>query len=174
MYAVSFDTHAYAFEAETGRVRWKTPVGNFVASSPAVGPDGTVYFASFDGHVYALDGRTGEVVWKHPTGGPIYASPAITQDGVLYVGSSDGLFYAISTERRETLWTFYTGDAIRCSAAIGPDPEQRTSGNIIAHHHNPFQPAMHPRLFPALRSIPGRVIGMLEPRRAGGRRVWAM
>lgn len=123
VYFISFDLSCYALDAETGKVRWRSDVGNFVASSPAVAPDGTVVFGGFDGVVQALDPVDGRPRWKLATGGPIYATAAIADDGTIYIGSEDGNLYAIDPSGPSVVWTFYTGDAIRSSAVLGPDPE---------------------------------------------------
>ena len=42
------------------RFLWEFKTGGPVASSPAIGPDGTVYVGSYDKKIYSLDGKTGE------------------------------------------------------------------------------------------------------------------
>ena len=43
----------------TGAVNWKFDAnGNMSGSSPAVGPDGTVYICSADGFLYAVNGSS--------------------------------------------------------------------------------------------------------------------
>lgn len=43
----------YAFNPD-GTQRWVFRPGQYLAGSPAVGPDGSIYVKSYDGHVYAL------------------------------------------------------------------------------------------------------------------------
>jgi outer membrane protein assembly factor BamB len=50
-----------------GTMSWSFRTGNYVSSSPAIGPDGTVYVGSDDGNLYALAGSS--------TGGPQPGSP---------------------------------------------------------------------------------------------------
>ena len=80
----------------------KTPDLIYIDSSPALGPDGAVYFGSFDGKVYALkpDGRPR---WTWKTGGPVTSSPAVAGNGVVWVGSEDGKLYAVSESGQLTV-----------------------------------------------------------------------
>ena len=62
IYFGSGDGHIYAFYASTGSLKWKYKLDNvgdknaFVDSSPAIGPDGTIYIgATLQGKLYAID-----------------------------------------------------------------------------------------------------------------------
>ncbi len=41
--ACSEDSNVYALNGTTGAIKWKLTTGDVVASSPSIGPDGTVY-----------------------------------------------------------------------------------------------------------------------------------
>ena len=71
-----------------------------MSSSPAIGPDGTVYVGSRDDKLYALSGKTGAKLWEFETGHPGRSSPAIGPDGTVYVGSGDNKLYAIKTDSK--------------------------------------------------------------------------
>jgi outer membrane protein assembly factor BamB len=64
-----------------------------VASSPAVGADGTVFFGGMDGKFVAVS-PAGTVLWSVATGGQINSSPAIGAQGAVYAASDDGFLYA--------------------------------------------------------------------------------
>jgi outer membrane protein assembly factor BamB len=66
-------------------------------SSPAIGPDGTVYVGSYDHKLYAINGKSGVKLWEFETGFSVWSSPAIGSDGTLYIGSRDYKVYAIRT-----------------------------------------------------------------------------
>src|SRR5687768_8451476 len=58
-----------------------------VWSSPAIGPDDTVYVGSTDGNLYALGfTSSGEFIkkWSYSTGGQVYSSPALGSDGSIF------------------------------------------------------------------------------------------
>ncbi len=93
--------------------------GDAVSSSPAIGPDGTIYVGSRDSHLYAIH-PDGNLKWKFKTGNWIDASPAIGSDGVIYVGSLDGNVYAVKPDGTQK-WEFKTGNEIWSAPAIAPD-----------------------------------------------------
>src|ERR1017187_319235 len=66
------------------------PVDSGVFSSPAIGPDGTIYFGSENGNFYALN-ADGTEKWEINLGSPIDSSPVLgpSPDNVIYIVSSD-------------------------------------------------------------------------------------
>ncbi|SVD00426.1 uncharacterized protein METZ01_LOCUS353280, partial [marine metagenome] len=48
-------------------LRWEFETGGDVYSSPAIGPDGTVYVGSSDKKLYALSGKSGVKLWEFET-----------------------------------------------------------------------------------------------------------
>ena len=71
-----------------------------MASSPAIGSDGTVYVGSWDKKLYAINGKRGVKLWEFETGDRVHSSPAIGSDGTVYVGSNDKKLYAIKTDSK--------------------------------------------------------------------------
>ena len=111
-----------------GTEKWSVKVGGAtdlwsIRSSPAIGPDGTIYVGSEDGTLYAVD--PGADPEDNPksfflTSDSIFSSPAVAPDGTIYIGSDDGNLYAISPNGEEK-WKFQTGGSVFSSPAIGPD-----------------------------------------------------
>ena len=102
-----------------GTLKWKFPMEDGAESSPAIGPDGTIYVGSFDGNLYAIrdDGSAGTLKWAFPTHGAIDGSPAVDGCGVVYFGSRDSTLYAVNPDG--TLrWSFATGGEIESSPSI--------------------------------------------------------
>ncbi len=105
-----------------GARKWDIGLAEPVDSSPAVGPDGTVYIGCVDGFVYALNKDNGTTKWRFNARGFVTSSPAISADGsVLYVGSSASKLHAINTADGSERWSFATGDVVDSSPAIAPD-----------------------------------------------------
>jgi outer membrane protein assembly factor BamB len=100
---------------------WEFKTGDWVLSSPAIGPDGTVYVGSYDKKLYAINGKSGVKIWEFETGSYVTSSPAIGSDGTVYVGSDDNKLYAINGKSGVKLWEFETGGYVRSSPAIGSD-----------------------------------------------------
>jgi outer membrane protein assembly factor BamB len=102
--------------------KWKTGIGGFVISSPAIDKDGIIYIGSYDWYLMAVY-PNGTEKWRFWTEGGVSSSPAIAADGTIYVGSNDGNLYAIYPNG--TLkWSFRAGgeiDWVRSSPAISND-----------------------------------------------------
>jgi outer membrane protein assembly factor BamB len=100
------------------RVAWSVDLGpGRTTSSPALGPDGTLYVVNQLGRLAAVapDGR---VRWALQVGPALKATPALGYDGALYVPSLDGKLYAVGTRADEAWvkWTFDFGQH------LGPTP----------------------------------------------------
>ena len=55
-------------KAKIGTPIWEFETGGFVTSSPAIGPDGTVYVGSGDKRLYAINPKSGVKLWEFKTG----------------------------------------------------------------------------------------------------------
>lgn len=115
---VPVTTSFFAFHADGSR-KWSFPVDDGVESSPALGPDGTIYFGSHNGNLYAVrdDGAQGTLLWEFATGGAIVGSPAVDGAGTIYIGSADANVYAIRPDGSE-MWRFPTDGDLQSSPAL--------------------------------------------------------
>ena len=84
---------------------WTYQAGDDIASSPAIGSDGMVYFGSGDANLYGITSN-GIIVWSYQAGEPMFSSPAIGSDTV-YVGSDDKNLYKI-TSKGNLAWSYIT------------------------------------------------------------------
>jgi outer membrane protein assembly factor BamB len=85
-------------------VKWKAELGGTSYSSPALGPEGTVYTATEE-DLFAI--RDGKVAWKFPASSPSEVSPAVAPDGTVVFGTNDSE-YGISPGGVE-LWRHENG-----------------------------------------------------------------
>ena len=100
------------------RLLWTKATYNNSYSSPAVGPDGTVYSAS-SGELYAI-GPDGVEKWAKTVGRATrFTSPAIGADGSIYIGSSDGLSKV--NPNGGVLWTVPVNGRVASTPAIAND-----------------------------------------------------
>jgi len=102
-----------------GTLKWVFETEDGCESSPAIGPDNSIYIGSYDGYLYALtDEQTHATLqWKYKTNGPIDGSPIVDGDGSIYVGSRDGYLYAVYPNG--TLkWKLRTGNGFESSPSI--------------------------------------------------------
>lgn len=105
--------------AQTDALKWSFKIDTRITSSPAIAPDGTIYFGSVDGRLYAVN-PDGTAKWAFQAGNEITASPAIGNDGTIYIGSRDKKMYAITPDGKPK-WTFTVGGIILSSAAVTSD-----------------------------------------------------
>ncbi|MHC4621808.1 MAG: outer membrane protein assembly factor BamB family protein [Planctomycetota bacterium] len=118
-------THDALFSlAPDGAVNWVHPFTWYTHSSPAIGPDGTIYTGSGDGKLYAFS-SDGTVKWHHSI--LTYdRSPSVGPDGTVYIGTYHSYLYAFDPDGTYK-WQFVTDESafydstVSASPAIGPD-----------------------------------------------------
>jgi outer membrane protein assembly factor BamB len=73
IYAGARDGYVYAIDRRTGKLRWKTSIGEAITSRPAAaateGYPVAVYAVSREGNVACLNPHTGKIVWQKPLPG---------------------------------------------------------------------------------------------------------
>ena len=95
------EAHALIAVNPSGSEIWRFTTGDQVDTSPAIGPDGTIYFGSNDNKLYAAgaDGvpLSGTKKFSFDTGGNVESSPAIDPtDETVYVGSNSNNLFAFN------------------------------------------------------------------------------
>ena len=112
----------YAFSPE-GAFKWFFAPDalntDWIDSTPAIAPDGTIVFGCWNGRLYALN-PNGTTKWSLNTDGYISASPAIGPDGTIYIGNGAALLMALNPNG-SLKWRYPTSDWIDSSPALGPD-----------------------------------------------------
>jgi hypothetical protein len=81
---------------DTITMAWRTPLDMDLMGSPAIGIDGTIYFAtqadlSPKSSFYAVN-QDGSIKWRYNPIGNSGSTPAIGDDGTIFVFSFDGLY----------------------------------------------------------------------------------
>jgi len=101
-------------------LKWRYPTNGSVGSSPAIGPDGTIYVGSDDYYLYAIN-PDGSLKWGYQTNGLIVSSPAIGSDGTIYVGA--GYYLNAINPDGGLIWRCHTewSNDVISSPAISPD-----------------------------------------------------
>lgn len=100
------------------RIKEGAPTSNY--SSPAIGPDGTIYVGSQDDYLYAVNPDS-SLKWRFNAGGVVRSSPAVGADGTIYVGSYSNSLYALNPADGSVKWSFPTHGNIASSPAIAAD-----------------------------------------------------
>ena len=98
--------HVYAFERNTGKVRWKYRTTSVPTDIVRIGEN--VYFGSFQDNWYALKLRTGELVWKFSTGATNdqchFVRSPVADHTYLYLTGLDGFIYALDALSGRMAW----------------------------------------------------------------------
>lgn len=115
--------HTYAFERESGELRWKS--ARSVLESDIVDFGGTVIGRRWNGDLLALDAGDGQLRWSVQPVDYTYRfrsddSP-IENGGIVFFGGVDGHVYAVAAETGRVVWRRDLGDAITTSSVTGGD-----------------------------------------------------
>jgi len=137
-----------ALDRTTGAIIWEfTDSGSLadVRTTPAIGPDGTIYFGSGDGLLYAVN-PDGSKKWTFPLAvdgndADGHSSPTVGDDGVVYMGSSqDDNLYAVNNfaiprnirNRYLTLVSDFTTDTVGGEEVTVDDTTSWLNGALAA------------------------------------------
>ncbi|MBN2464534.1 PQQ-like beta-propeller repeat protein [candidate division WOR-3 bacterium] len=82
--------------SSSGTRQWSYSLRQWMASSPAIGPDNRIYCCDGSGYVYALNSDS-TLSWEISVGTNVFitASPAVSADGTVYVCTEDGRLLAL-------------------------------------------------------------------------------
>lgn len=98
--------HVYAFEKNTGKVRWKFKTTSVPTDIVRIGEN--VYFGSFQDNWYALKLRTGELLWKFSTGasneGCKFVKSPVADESHLYLAGLDEIVYSLDAASGRVVW----------------------------------------------------------------------
>lgn len=121
VYVNSFDSHLYAIDVNTGKVRWKAATGNIVMSTPVVANGIVVVGSGHDGfletdpnaetwgrrsgdNLIAFDAKSGKRLWSFHTTGEDMASPAISGTQIIFA-NGDLHAYSLDLRSGQRLWS---------------------------------------------------------------------
>ncbi len=139
LFVAGGDGIVYAFNAETGTIRWERNVLDELVDPPGFdgkqarfdgsparpsncASDGqTLYQSIFDQcRVVAIDCETGRERWSFQSGGWILGNATMTEECVLF-GSQDQHCYCLDKRTGEVRWKFHTGSRIESGPAVRDD-----------------------------------------------------
>ncbi|WP_440053843.1 outer membrane protein assembly factor BamB [Pseudoalteromonas sp. T1lg65] len=117
IYAAAREGQVTAFDAQTGKEKWRVDVRKNVAFWPWEDSDsaklsggitqafGKLYIGSEHGEVIALDRENGEIVWRKSVPGEALSAPA-AGDGLVYVNLGSGKLVALHPDTGEERWRY--------------------------------------------------------------------
>ena len=98
--------HVYAFERDSGNVRWKYPSTSVPTDIIQIGSN--VYFGSFQDRWSSVDLRTGGTKWNFSTGTPNpncdMPKAPVTDGNSLFIASLDGVIYSLDASSGQVSW----------------------------------------------------------------------
>lgn len=112
----SGDASLYAFDANTGAIRWSFQTNGPIISGPTVA-DSVVYVGSNDGEEYALGASNGALLWKFQTQGAVLSTAAVA-NGVVFFGSNDDNIYALDARTGTLIWQYTTQNIAFISSPV--------------------------------------------------------
>jgi outer membrane protein assembly factor BamB len=124
-----------------GSIKWSCKTGEATAqlSTPAIGPDGTIFACGVDGKVFAIN-PDGTQIWVYSSGLYLVGSvPSIGSDGTIYISTPNppsSCLISISSAGILN-WTFALG-SFPSNPGIGPD------GTIYVCGHSGLLYALNP------------------------------
>ena len=110
------DGNLYAFDFDTGALKWKYPAGGEIKASPLVAAN-AVFFGDGDGGFHAVDASTGKGLWTYRTGGEIISS-ATAHEGRVIFGSYDQFLYCLNADDGSLVWKLETEGYVHGTPAI--------------------------------------------------------
>ena len=104
---------------DSGKPRWVFKASERIVSTPALGPDGTIYVSALDQQLFAVS-PSGKKRWSFKTSDLVVSSPATAIDGTVYVASRDGYLHSVKPSGTRN-WKFGTQGAIDSSPTLSHD-----------------------------------------------------
>lgn len=104
VYANDYKGQVFAFERETGDIKWRYNTKVEMAAGVGLGGD-LVMLGSLKGDVIALDKDTGEEQWRVLIDSEILAAPQ-NNGAVVVVQTNDGKLFGLDAKNGETIWTY--------------------------------------------------------------------
>ena len=144
IYSLPFDGQLFAFDIDTGTLKWHVELPEYFIWSTPAARDGVVYVNAQQLH--AVDGATGEILWSNP-GGVSWCAPIITDDAI-YVEYACGLVIKYRKSDGLLLWrtyppcsggggnpaTFYNNRVYIVDNIDGNDVLDAADGHLITTH----------------------------------------
>jgi outer membrane protein assembly factor BamB len=116
IYGLDNNGHAFALDADTGKIIWKRRPGRLNASVPAYSHQRLFVVNLTPGQIVALNVKNGKTEWKKELGSRSESSPVVVGNRVFF-GDEGGVLYAVDRRNGNTLWTADLCGAIKAAPA---------------------------------------------------------
>lgn len=105
IYTVGVDGDVHAFDALTGKRKWKADVDDIQVSGGIAASDSAVFFGAYSGEIYALSSENGDFLWKTQLSSEMAAPPAANDDVVAAL-TIDGRVFLLDAKTGEQRWRY--------------------------------------------------------------------
>ena len=113
--------HLYAFEPQTGAVRWKYRVEWRGLASDVVRSGDSIYALTLGDELICLDLQTGQARWSFRSAAPpklyYWNSSPVLVGGRVYFGGLDGVVYSLDARNGKVVWKTDLGARVSTSIA---------------------------------------------------------
>jgi outer membrane protein assembly factor BamB len=116
LYGLDNSGHAFAIDADKGKVLWKRRVATLNASAPTYSHHRLFIANLTPGQILALNPENGKTEWRKALPGRSESSPLVVGNRV-YFGDEDGTLYAVDRRNGHTIWTTQLCGAIKAAPA---------------------------------------------------------
>ena len=111
LYAGLQSAAAFAFDAATGKRRWRFTSAGALYAAPIIDETlAAVFLGDDSGYVYALDAQHGKLRWRQQLDSAVVSPQLI--NGRLYAASSNGYLYALDVQTGFILWQAVIGQGV--------------------------------------------------------------
>jgi outer membrane protein assembly factor BamB len=108
--------HAFAIDADSGKVLWKRRPGRLNASAPTYARKRLFIVNLVPGQIVALNIENGKTEWKKELGSRSESSPVVVGNRVFF-GDEGGTLYAVDRRNGNTIWSAQLCGAIKAAPA---------------------------------------------------------
>jgi outer membrane protein assembly factor BamB len=116
LYGLDNNGHAFAIDADSGKVLWKRRPGRLNASAPTYSHKRLFIVNLIPGQVLALNVKNGKTEWKKGLGSRAESSPVVVGNRVFF-GDEGGALQAVDRRNGHSIWTAQLCGPIKAAPA---------------------------------------------------------
>ena len=116
VFATALDSHLYAIDLHSGKIKWKYRGAEESKASPAVA-EGVAYFGDESGAFHAVEVTTGKQKWQYQTDAGVISSANFYQERVIF-GSYDHQLYCLQRNDGALLWKLETDGYLHATPTL--------------------------------------------------------
>ncbi len=108
LYAATGFGEIICFDAKSGVIRWRKPLGSPARTAPTISGD-RIFVSLIDSSILGIDAKNGSIIWTHQARNPmtsVLGLPASAVSGTMVIaGFGSGDLVALNIDSGEVLWS---------------------------------------------------------------------